>query len=135
MTRTHLLTCLLAGLAVLLLAACSSNGAAEGADPAAQAVEGYLTALVDENADQLATASCAAWEEQATLELDSFMGVEASLQDLACQTTGDADGSSLVQCTGKIVATYNNEQQELDLAGRTYQVSQEEGEWRVCGYH
>ena len=36
-------------------------------------------------------------------------------------------------CKGKIVATYNNEDQELDLSVRTYQVVQEGGEWLVCG--
>ena len=36
-------------------------------------------------------------------------------------------------CNGNIVATYNNEDQQLDLSVRTYQVVQEGGEWLVCG--
>lgn len=68
------------------------------------------------------------------MELDSFQAVKTHLDGLACLTTG-ADGSTmLVTCNGKIVATYDNEDQELDLSVRTYHVVQEGGEYLVCGY-
>ena len=35
---------------------------------------------------------------------------------------------------GKIIATYNNEDQVLDISVRTYQVVQQGGESLVCGY-
>jgi hypothetical protein len=38
-----------------------------------------------------------------------------------------------VLCNGKIIATYDTEDQELDLSVRTYQVVEEGGEWLVCG--
>ena len=41
--------------------------------------------------------------------------------------------TSLVDCTGSIIASYNDEDQELDLSVRTYQVTQEGGDWLVCG--
>ena len=96
-------------------------------------MEAYLQALVDKKSDQLTALSCSAWEQQAALELDSFQAVKAKLQDLACKQTGTDGDKSLVQCQGKILATYNTENQELDLSLRTYKVAQSGGDWLVCG--
>jgi hypothetical protein len=49
---------------MLLLAACGKAN-----DPAAKAVENYLTALVGKNANAITTLSCADWESNARLEL------------------------------------------------------------------
>ena len=116
-------------MATPLLAAC----AATNADAPARAVEGYLNALVAKDADRLSTLSCGEWEDDALLELDSFQAVTARLEGLACEQTGTDGDTALVLCNGKIVATYNDEDQELDLSVRTYQVVQEGGEWLVCG--
>ncbi len=113
----------------LVLAACASNN--ENAP--VQTVENYLTALVEKDADRLATLSCGEWEDDALLELDSFQAVTARLEGLACEQTGTDEETALVLCNGNIVATYNNEDQQLDLSVRTYQVVQEGGEWLVCG--
>ena len=115
-------------LANILLTACASN-----TDAPAKAVEDYLTALVEKNADRLSTLSCAAWEEDALIELDSFQAVTARLEGLACKQTGTDGNTALVLCNGRIIASYNNEDQELDLSVRTYQVTQEGGDWLVCG--
>jgi hypothetical protein len=113
----------------LILTACGTQKA-----PAASAVEGYLNALIGKDATKVSNLSCKAWQDQASLELDSFQAVTAKLKDLKC-TAGDTDGAfTLVSCLGKIVATYNGENQEIDLSGRVYQVALEGGEWRVCGY-
>ena len=113
----------------LLLAACASS-----ADHApVQAVENYLNALVEKDANRLTTLSCGEWEQDALLELDSFQAVSARLEGLACEQTGTDGDTALVLCNGNIVATYNNEDQQLDLSVRTYQVVQEGGEWLVCG--
>ena len=114
-----------------LLSAC---GPATSSDPAARAVEGYFIALVDKDSNRLAALSCATWETNALMELDSFQAVQTRLDGLVCQTTGTDTGTALVTCKGKIVATYNNEDQELDLSVRTYHVVQEGGEYLVCGY-
>ena len=116
-------------IAALFLAACASGNA----DAPVRAVEDYLNALVEKDADRLSTLSCGAWEESALLELDSFQAVNARLEGLACEQTGTDGETALVLCNGKIIATYGNEDQELDLSVRTYQVSQEGGEWLVCG--
>jgi hypothetical protein len=116
-------------ISVVSLTACASgNGNAP-----AKAVGDYLNALVTKDADRLATLSCGEWEDDALLELDSFQAVTARLDGLACEQSGTDGETALVLCSGKIIATYNEEDQELDLSVRTYQVVQESGEWLVCG--
>jgi len=131
MRRLSAPTVICLGILVILLSAC---GPATSSDPAARAVEGYLTALVDKDSNRLAALSCTTWETNALMELDSFQAVQTRLDGLACETTGTDTGTTLVTCKGKIVATYNNEDQELDLSVRTYHVVQEGGEYLVCGY-
>jgi hypothetical protein len=116
-------------IATLLLTAC----VAQNNTAPANAVEDYLRALVAKDANRLTTRSCGDWEEDALLELDSFQAVSARLEGLACEQTGTDGDTALVLCNGNIVATYNEEDQELDLSVRTYQVVQEGGEWLVCG--
>ena len=113
----------------ILLTACSSSAA----DAPAKAVEDYLTALVAKDADRLPTLVCGDWEEDALIELDSFQAVTASLENVSCTQTGTDGDTSLVLCTGNIVASYNDEDQRLDLSVRTYQVIEEGGDWLVCG--
>lgn len=116
--------------AALLLVACgtsSNNGAP------VNAVEDYLTALVEKDADRLSTLSCAAWEEDALTALDALQAVTARLEGLACEQTGTEEDRALVRCNGKIIATYTNEEQEIDLSTSVYEVVQEGGDWVVCG--
>jgi hypothetical protein len=115
-------------LIALALSACGSS-----ADAPASAVEAYLEALVAKDANRLTTLSCGEWEDDALLELDSFQAVEARLEGVACEQTGMEGDTALVLCQGDIVATYDAEDQEIDLSVRTYQVVQEGGEWLVCG--
>ncbi|HEX2994539.1 MAG TPA: hypothetical protein VHP14_06940, partial [Anaerolineales bacterium] len=116
-------------VSTMFLTACASGN--ENAP--AKAVEDYLNALVAKDENRLSTLSCGDWEDDALLELDSFQAVTARLDGLACEQTGTDGEAALVLCQGKIVATYDNEDQELDLSVRTYQVVQEGGEWLVCG--
>ena len=113
----------------LVLPACASKND----NAPVRAVEEYLNALVEKDANRLTTLSCGEWEDDALLELDSFQAVTARLEGLACEQTGTDGDTALVLCSGNIVATYNNEDQQLDLSVRTYQVVQEGGEWLVCG--
>ncbi|MBU2609671.1 MAG: hypothetical protein KJ606_01805 [Chloroflexi bacterium] len=124
-----ILLCL--GILAVLLSACGSTASS---DPAARAVETYLEMLVAKDSSRLASLSCAAWESTAIMELDSLQAVETRLEGLACRTTGADGGTTLVSCDGKIVATYDTEDQELDLSVRTYHVVQEGGEYLACGY-
>jgi hypothetical protein len=120
---------LLTMFTILMVSACASSN--ENAP--VQAVEDYLNALINKDADRLATLSCGEWEDDALLELDSFQAVTTRLEGLACEQTGTDGDTALVLCNGNIVATYNEEDQQLDLSVRTYQVVQEGGEWLVCG--
>ncbi len=127
--RTFSLTILTIILTTLLLTACASTNN----NGPVKAVEDYLNALVAKDADRLSTLSCKDWEDDALLELDSFQAVTTRLDGMACEQTGTDGDTALVLCKGKIIASYNNENQELDLSVRTYQVVQEGGDWLVCG--
>ncbi len=127
--RTFSLTILTVITATLLLTACASKNN----NGPAKAVEDYLKALVAKDADRLSTLSCKDWEDDALLELDSFQAVTTRLDGMACEQTGTDGNTALVLCKGKLIASYNNEDQELDLSVRTYQVVQEGGDWLVCG--
>ncbi|MBK9924569.1 MAG: hypothetical protein IPP66_04680 [Anaerolineales bacterium] len=115
-------------LTTIILAACASNG-----DASVQAVQNYLNALVNKDSDKLSTLVCGDWEQDAMIELDSFQAVTASLENVSCSQTGTDGDTALVLCTGDIVASYNGENQKLDLSTRTYQVVQQNGDWLVCG--
>ena len=121
---------ILLSIFLLLLSACGGKAG----DPAAKAVEDYLTALVEKDSSRLSALSCSDWESNALLELDSLQAVTTRLEGLDCASTGADGTTSEVACQGKIIATYNNEDQELDLSARTYEVVQQGGEYLVCGY-
>jgi len=76
---------------------------------------------------------CGDWEEDAFTVLDSLQAVDARLEDASCNQTGMDGDTALVKCTGKMVLTYNTENQEIDLSVFTYEVVQEGGDWLVCG--
>jgi len=116
-------------LANILLTACGSSNT----DAPAKAVETYLTTLVAKDDQRLPTLVCGSWEQDALMELDSFQAVEARLQDVSCKQTGTDGNTALVNCAGKIITSYNNEDQEIDLSSITYQVNQESGDWLICG--
>ena len=116
-------------LVLFALAACGQKQAR-----AVSSIESYLATLVEKKADLLSTHTCAAWEEQALIELSSFGSVGTALKNLECQEAGAAGGYTLVQCQGKIVADYNGEQQEFALDRRLFRAVIEGGEWRMCGY-
>ena len=112
-----------------LLSACASGND----NASAKSVEDYLTALVEKDANRLSTLSCGDWEDDALLELDSIQNVTARLEGMSCEQTGSEGSTALVNCSGKIILTYTNEDQEIDLGARTFEVVQEAGEWLVCG--
>ena len=115
---------------MLLLSSCSGKSV----DPASKAVEDYVNALVNKDSTKLSALSCADWETNALLEFDSFQAVTTRLSGLTCKTIGSEGATSQVSCQGKILATYNGEDQSFDLSARTYQVIQQGGEYLVCGY-
>jgi hypothetical protein len=134
MTRFLTILCL---IGLLGLAACSPETSAPAADlrtPAVQRLEAYLQALVDKDEDTLVQMTCAEWELNALLEYDAFGGVDIELDGLLCEQIDSGDGTATVVCQGKILASYQDEIQEFDLSGRTYQMVEQSGNWLVCGY-
>ena len=127
--RRILLLVLVALLANILLTGCSSSKT----DAPAKAVEGYLNALVAKDENRLPSLVCGKWEEEALTALDSLQAVTSRLDNLSCKQTGTDGETALVSCTGKMINTYNNEDQEMDLSTQTYEVVQQNGDWLVCG--
>ncbi len=114
---------LIASLAILL-AACSSGGG----DPA-KTVETYLQAKVEGNEKVIRQLLCSEKEADAFQEINAFTSVSgAHIEDMKCRRLDDSD---VVQCDGKIVATYGKEDTEFPLT--SYRVVQEDGEWKWCG--
>lgn len=122
----RLVLCILIGWMVI-------TGCSASSDPAAGAVQKYLQSMISADSSQMSKLVCKDFEDQAAKDNDSFAGVKAELNNAACKKTGTDGSSALVTCTGKIVATYGNEKQEIDLAGPVYRVTQEGGSWLVCG--
>ena len=116
-------------LCLMILTACAGRNTQPE-----QAVEAYLTAIVEADLTKISTLSCAEWEEDAWLELDSFQGVEVSLVDMQCTQSGTDGDTALVTCTGQFLTSYDGEAMEIDLSTREYELVQQVGEWLVCGY-
>lgn len=116
-------------ICALILSACGKSN-----DSPSGAVESYITALVNKDSDRMSALSCAAWEEDARLEFESFQAITTRLDGLSCTATGSSDEVVPVVCEGKIIATYNNEDQDFELSARTYKVINQGGEYLVCGY-
>lgn len=111
-----------------VLSACAS------ADLAAQSVQDYYQALVDGDMDRAVALSCADWESNAQMEVDSFQAVDATLDGFACEQTGSDGDMAIVTCMGQIVMSYDGEDQFLDLSGQSYQAQNVGGDWLFCGY-
>ncbi len=121
---------LLLVLLAFMIVACQRT---RGKD-ASSVVGDYFKALVAKDANQAVNLSCAAWEEQAQIDADTFAINPAKAENVQCKTAGKDGDATLVTCTGKLVLDYNGETQEINLADRTYRAVQEGGEWRMCGY-
>jgi hypothetical protein len=122
-------------LVLFTLVSILAVGCSGGGGDAASITKAYLQALVDKNENTISDLSCADWEAQAKLEVESMQSVKAELKDVSCKVSGTDGDKTLVSCQGSIQFTYTNESQQLDLSQRTYEMAKEGGEWRVCGYH
>jgi hypothetical protein len=122
------------GLLILVAGFLTGCGGASNSDPAARAVEKYLQALAGRDLNRMIANACTAWEAQARQEYDSFAAVSLELKDVSCKSTGQEQSYTLVDCAGSIIANYGTEDLQIDVADQTFQVLQEGGVWRVCGY-
>jgi hypothetical protein len=111
-----------------LIVGCQSGGSPS------QTIEDYLQAVVEGDWTRAVNLSCAAWEEGARTEANSFESIDARLEGAICESEGTEGETRGVTCQGVIVATYGAEDRQLTLQGRVYNVVLEGGEWRMCGY-
>lgn len=116
-------------LCIFILSACEF-----GKNPAAVVVENYITALVNKDVNRMSALSCSTWEQDAHMEFDSFQAIKTRLDGLSCTVTGTDKDKTSVTCKGKIIATYDNEDQDFDLSTLPYQVVNQGGEFLVCGH-
>lgn len=114
-------------VALLLMASCA------GSTSPGAVVEAYYNALVAGDAAALTQLSCADWEQQSKLMLDSFTGVKARVEGVACSELENDGSTAAVNCTGKIIATYGTEDQEINLSNTTFLLQKQGNEWLVCG--
>lgn len=133
---------LMLSLVLIVMTGCASDangGASPDLSGAPDGIERYLQALVSSDADAFNTLYCAEYEAEARTEFDSFGAVEARLKDFSCalsEEQSDADDAmTLVQCQGAIEVGYNGENaREIPVDRNVYRATQEDGEWRMCGY-
>lgn len=118
----------LLALGALALAACADSGSAS------DAVEAYLRAKVEADADKMVSLACPAWEAQALEEAASFKAVRAELEDMACEARGEDGEYTLVVCSGDLIIHYGGEEpRRQPLSDITYRAIEDDGEWKMCG--
>ena len=121
-------------LTVIIALAFLVVGCSQNSGDSAMITESYIEALVNKDVNKVISLSCADWEEQAILEVDSLLSVSASLDNISCKEVDNNGDAVLVVCSGNILLTYEDEVQKIDLSRRTYFMKYEGGDWRVCGY-
>ena len=123
----------LALLLLILLALAACGGGESTADPAARAVESYLTSKVAGDDDAIRAGLCSEMESVLERELRTFESVaDARIEGMRCAADDAAAASpQTVRCTGQIVATYGTEDTTFPLAA--YRAVEEDGVWRWCG--
>lgn len=116
------------GFILLVLFSLLLAGCGNGSNPA-KLVEHYLAAKVAQDEETLRQLLCTEMEERYEMELASFASAsDATTVDMACTWQ---EGEPVVDCTGKIVASYEGEASEFPLS--SYRVVEEEGGWKWCG--
>jgi hypothetical protein len=115
---------------ILFISGCST---AIKSNPSDSTYE-YLEALVGKDKTKVINLSCKSWEEQASLEVDALLSVGAALNNVQCKETGVEGEYQLVNCSGTLDLTYNDEIRSIDLSPRIYSMTLEDGQWRVCSY-
>ena len=117
----------------LLLVSCRPAQTA-GSPEEVQTLERYIQALAGKDEAAYSRLICPKWEPEAFLEFDAYQGVESRLEQIDCRRIGSQDDEATVNCQGKILLSYGNEKQEIDLSSRNYQLTSIDGVWQVCGF-
>jgi hypothetical protein len=120
-------------LTLALVSALVLTGCAGSSNAPADAVAAYWQAMVAKDGAQLSSLSCAAYEAQSLITMESFGAFEPVLSDLTCEVIETSGDTASVKCSGKIEVSYGAEILTIDLADRNYAAVKEGGDWRMCG--
>ena len=120
----------ISAMLIVIISGCSTANKSNPSD----ATYKYLKALAEKDKTKVINLSCKSREEQASLEVDALLSVGASLSNVQCKVTGSEGDFTLVNCSGKLDLTYNDEIRSIDLSPRIYSMALEDGQWRVCSY-
>jgi hypothetical protein len=105
------------------------------ADPAASVIVAYLQARAAASMDETLALACTTWQSGAATEVTSFASMNAKLEGVTCSVSGAEGDFTLVSCGGEMTTTYGGESRVWDMSRFIYQVTQEAGQWKMCGYH
>lgn len=130
------LSLLIFSLLLLSLVACGNNNSTKGktsSDPAARAVENYLSAKVRGDTDAIRAGLCSEMEANLERETRTFESVSnATIENMSCASDDPAaESETAVRCSGEIVALYGTEETNFPLGA--YRAIIEDGEWKWCG--
>ena len=128
------LSLLVFSLLLFNLVACGGDGSTNASsDPAARAVENYLSAKVHGDAEAIRAGLCSEMEANLEREMRTFESVSnATIEDMSCASDDPAAASeTAVRCSGEIVALYGTEETNFPLGA--YRAVIEDGEWKWCG--
>jgi len=128
MTRSKWLLLIPTLVLLLILVACTGSSTAP-----ADAIAAFWQAMVAKDAAQLSSLSCAAYEAQALITMESFGAFEPELSDLLCEVIEASSDTASVSCEGTIDVSYGAEILTIDLADHDYIAVREGGDWRMCG--
>ncbi len=112
---------------IFVFSACSVSGEPD------RIVEDYFNAIASGDAVRAANLSCAAWEDRARTDADSFLNVDTTIEEMHCSIVSETEDTVDVWCSGYIVADYQGENLNIDLSLQVYRLVAEDGVWRVCG--
>ena len=119
---------------ILLWLSLMMSGCSSSPPSASGAVESYLEALAAKDLNQMINLSCSDWEADAKLELNSFAADKIRLEEVECMENRQDDEFSVVECTGRIGASYGAEDLVIELEEWTFRVLHQGGETLMCGH-
>ena len=78
-------------LSSIMLVSCSSEK-----DDAVHVIEAYIQALSEKDSNQISNLSCADWEQNALIEVDSLTSVGSKVENLKCEQDGQ-EGDDILE--------------------------------------
>jgi PBP1b-binding outer membrane lipoprotein LpoB len=125
--RTKIFLLLAILLSAFLFTGCNKNS------DSASTMEAFMNAMVAKDSTQISQLSCPDFLSTAQEMIDSFSSVDLTIKDLSCSEKTNSGNKAIVNCSGTITTSYNNENTDIDLSKLDYQLQKINGDWLVCG--